>query len=126
MLRPIFSASSRTDTSLSPLSPAVTGHHNTTTAATVSTTITAAVSHIVFGDSSRNRARGAGAAAVGGTGSAGPGRGDVESSFIPARVAGDDPGGQSGGRLTDPGVPVIQAASLRVFVVMTAGRASRC
>jgi alpha-glucosidase (family GH31 glycosyl hydrolase) len=41
------------------LSARVAGHHNTTTAAAVSTAITTAVSHIVFGDSSRSRARGA-------------------------------------------------------------------
>jgi len=78
-LNPTFSASSRADTSSAPLSPAVAGHHSTTTAPAVSTAITAPISHIDFGDSSRNRARGA---AGDGTETPGLGGGGVASSVM--------------------------------------------
>ncbi|RSN60688.1 hypothetical protein DMH01_15510 [Amycolatopsis sp. WAC 04182] len=55
MLNPIFNASKRAFTRSGPLSPAVAGHHNATTAAAVNTAITPAVVHIVVRASSGSR-----------------------------------------------------------------------
>ncbi|UOZ05548.1 hypothetical protein [Amycolatopsis sp. WQ 127309] len=70
------------------MSPAVAGHHSATTAAMVRTAITAAVSHIVLGDSSGNRPGRSAATGGGGSGDEVDG---VASSVMFVYVAGADP-----------------------------------